>query len=389
MPFIAFLVILCCGAGIFWLIAYLLRKRMARVSLALGIIGTLAALFFLSLWGIELSGWQSQGLYKQLMYGLENEDLRQFINEKEDHYEQSIFMLSLTAGSLNEYAHVYPEQKNRILTEFDWMIQYIMDEDRFPVWKNRRNWGNELFFLTHAAIIIAHYQSVTGLEEYDESWKRICEFIATGITRSKYKHMASRPKDKALRPADNAAALYALKLFDDAHQTDLLSAAAEDWTYYIERELQFEDTKLPCAGFTTTNRCNLSPVGGSLAMLNVYAAGAKLTISKDFWREFRYYYKETFVNVFGWITLIPRGADLPEFCDFSVAPLTCGRYENSLGIYAAALREDWITYYQLNNASLMNDLLHPPNQLWNQPLQEQLYGMITLAARLSAGMKPS
>lgn len=362
---------------------------MAKVSLALGITGTLAALFLLTLWSVEASGWQAEGLYKQLMYGLEDESLRGFINEQEDHFEQSVFMLSLTAGSLNEYVRLKPEEKPRIVDELDWMVNYIMDENRFPVWKNRRNWENKLFFLTHASIVIAHYQDVTGIEEYDESWKRICEFLATGITRSKYKHMASRPKDKALRPSDNAAALYALKLFDDFHETDLISSAAEDWTYYIERELQFEDTKLPCAGFTTTNRCNLSPVGASLAILNVYAAGAELTISKDFWREFRYYYKETFVNIFAWITLIPRGDDLPEFCDFSVAPLTCGRYENALGIYAAALRKDWITYYQLNNASLMNDLLHPPNQLWNQPLQEQLYGMITLAARLSAGVSPS
>ena len=51
--------------------------------------------------------------------------------------------------------------------------------------------------------------------------------------------------------------------------------------HYIEKELRYEDTKLPCAGFTATNRCRLSSVGGSLAILSTYSTAAELPIAKD------------------------------------------------------------------------------------------------------------
>jgi hypothetical protein len=113
-----------------------------------------------------------------------------------------------------------------------------------------------------------------------------------------------------------------------------------------------------------------------------------LPISKDFWREFRYYYKGSFANVFAWINLTPSDAEVPEFCDFSVAPIECGRYEESFALYAAAKRKDWITYYQLNNRMLMKDFFNPPNRLWSQPPQEQIRGMLYLATRLAAVSRP-
>lgn len=389
MPFLAFLVILGFGAGLFWLISYLFRNKMGRLSLVFGIVGTLIGLFLLGLWIVEASGWQREGLYKQMMFGLENEELRHFLETKEDHYEQSVMMLSLASDGLNNYAAIDTLQEERIVEELTWMANFVLDDERFPIWKNRRNWEKETFFLTHVAVILSNYQSVTGNLEHEDSWKRICEFLAAGLTRSKYKHLPSRPKDMALRPTDNAAVLYALKKYDQYHQTELLLSASEDWISYIRKELQYEDTKLPCAGFTTTNRCRLSSVGSSLAILNTYTANAELDISKEFWREFKFYYKESFVYVFAWINDVPAGEDMPEFCDFSVAPLRCGRYENDFATYAAALRKDWITYYQFNNASLLEDLYHPPNRLWSEAPQEQLYGMISLATRLAAGTSPS
>lgn len=389
MPFLSFLVILLFGSGLFFLVAYLLRKRMRPLSKTLMVVGVLIGLFLLALWLVEESGWHRDGLYKQLSYGLQQEELKAFIEDKEEHFEQSVFMLSLAATALDDYAALETENKQQIGEQLAWMAAYISDEDRFSIWKDRRNWEQQLFFLTHASIILGHYQHFTKDEQYSEDWTRIVEFIATGISRSKYKHMASRPKDVALRTSDNAAALYAISLYDAYHQTNLLFAPAEDWTHYIRKELYYEHTKLPCAGFSETNRCRLSSVGSSLAILNVYAAETGLEISTDFWREFRHYYKTTFVNVFGWIDEVPSGRDMPDFCDFSVAPLRCKRYENAFALYAAALRKDWITYYQLNNASLMDDLLNPPNKLWSKAPQEQLYGLISIAARLAAASQQS
>ena len=388
MSFLALLIILLFGAGLFWLIAYLLRRRSQRIAIALASIGLLIALFLLGLWLVEVSGWQREGLYKQLAYGLEQEDIIDFIEYQDDISETSMLMMSLTSTALTQMVTINAEHQEFAMEQLSWMVGFMTDEERFPVWREKRNWDQQLFFLTHAAIVIAHYQRSTADTLHDDRWEQVVTFLHSGITRSQYKHLASRPQDMALRPTDNAAALYALKLYDDYHGTTYAQRAGEDWSNYIRKELQFEDTKLPCAGFTATNRCRLSPVGGSLAMLNAYTQAADLPISKDFWREFRYYYKESFVNIFGWVNIMARGEELPEFCDFSVDPLLCGRYESSFAQYAAAQRKDWITYYQLNNSMLMEDFFHPPNRLWQKPPQEQVRGMVNLAIRLAAVTKP-
>ena len=390
MSFLALLIILLFGAGLFWLIAYLLRRRMQRVAIVIASIGTLIALFLLALWLVEISGWQREGLYKQLSYGLEQEDIIDFIEYQDDIQETSMLMMSMSGTALTQMAALNSEHQDFAEEQLTWMVGYLTNEARFPVWREKRGWSQQLFFLTHAAIVMAHYQSATADTLHDDRWKQVVTFLHSGIRRSQYKHLASRPHDSALRPADNAAALYALKLYDDYHGTDYALRAGEDWSNYIRKELQYEDTKLPCAGFTVTNRCRLSPVGGSLAMLNAYSEAADLPISRDFWREFRYYYKESFVNVFGWVNVMARGEDLPDFCEASMKPLLCEhyQYETSLAQYAAAQRKDWITYYQLNNSMLMTDFFRPPNRLWQKPPQEKVRGMVNLAIRLAAVTKP-
>lgn len=388
MSFLALLIILFFGAGLFWLIAYLLRRRMRRTAIVLAGLGGIIALFLLGLWLVEISGWQREGLMKQLTYGLQKEDIRDFIEHQEDIEETSILLMSLGSTALLQMVELNPEHRPFAEQQLEWMAAFITDNERFPAWNSKGSWDQQLFLLSHAAVVLANYQELTQISKYEERWKQVITYLHNGITRSQYKHLASRPQDMALRPADNAVALYALKLFDDFHGTTHAERAGKDWSNYIRKELQYEDTKLPCAGFTTTNRCRLSPVGGSLAMLNVYAAGSAQPISKDFWREFRYYYKESFVNVFGWVNITAPGEDLPEFCDFSVEPLLCDRYESSFAQYAAAIRQDWVTYYQLNNSMLMDDFFHPPNRLWSQPPQEQLRGMVDLAVRLAAVSKP-
>lgn len=388
MPFLAFLIILLFGAGLFWFVAWLLRNRLPKVALALIGIGTLIALFLLGLWLVEITGWQREGFYKQLLYGLEKEELKEYVYRQEDLQETTIFMMSQSAIALQQMAPLLSKPDPRINKQLAWMAAYVSDTDHFPLWNDRRAWEQQLFFLTHAAIILGHYQLFTEDDKYQKQWEELAVYLVMGISRSQYKHLASRPEDMALRPADNAAALYALKLYDDGHGTNYLAVAGEDWSEYIRRELQYEETKLPCAGFTATNRCRLTPVGGSLALLNAYTAAAELPISTDFWREFRYYYKESFVNIFAWINVTAKTEDMPEFCDFSTAPLPCGRYEAAFAQFAAASREDWITYYQLNNALLLDDLLHPPNNLWQTAPQEQVRGILNLAVRLSAISRP-
>jgi hypothetical protein len=183
---------------------------------------------------------------------------------------------------------------------------------------------------------------------------------------------------------DNAAALLALQLHDQFYDSELLPAAADDWDNYIAKELRFDGARFPCAGFTTTNRCRLVPVGTSFAWLNIYTTRVGRESARYYWRDFRHYYKESFGFLAAWITEVPEDGVMPEFCDFSVQPLHCGKFATAFGMQAAAQRGDWLSYYQLNNTSLLKDLVNPPNRLWSQRPQDQVDGMIKLAARLIA-----
>lgn len=386
MSFLALLVILLFGTSIFAVGAYFLRKRIPALSLGLALAGLVVGLSLLGLWMVDVTGWEREGLYKQLMYGLENEDLQRFVNRQRDLQETSLMMMSTASMGLRQMAatELPAEETDRIHAQLARMAEYVTDTRRFPIWKNKRNWEQQLYFLTHAAIIIGHYQMATGDDAYNEQWTSAANYLLSGISRSQYKHLASRPEDEALRPADNAAALYALRLFDEAHNETHLAIAGEDWALYIQRELQYEDTQLPCAGFTATNRCRLPAGGTSLAMLCAYTASAGLPISREFWREFRYYHKSSFIQIFGWINEVQDGDELPDFCDQSTEPLACSRYQSYFGLLGAAKRGDRITYYQLNNWMLIQDLFHPMNDIWNRTQLEQVNAMLELSLRLAA-----
>lgn len=388
MPFIAFLFILLFGAGFLWLAAYFLWKRFRKVALVLGVIGIVNAIFLLGLWVVEMSGWQRDAVYQQLIHGLNKEELRDFIYRQEDMRETTLLLMSQTATALRAYAATQEVYDSQIDEQLETLAHFVTNDEVFPLWKNRRDWEKSLYFLTHAGIVLAQYQIHTGDTRYAEDWERVAKFIELGITRSQYKHLASRPADKALRPVDNAASLFVLRLYDDYYGTNMLASAGDDWSRYIQRELHYEETSLPCAGFTATNRCRLPSVGGSLAMLNAYTSAAELPIGDDFWREFRFYYRHTFFNVYAWVEETANDEAQPEFCDFSVEPLTCEAYSRDFAFYAAATRGDWISYYQLNNGILLNDLLDAPNKLWSKPPQDQVRGMLNFALRLSALSRP-
>ncbi|RMF00416.1 MAG: hypothetical protein D6772_06430, partial [Bacteroidetes bacterium] len=349
MAFLSFLLLLTLGAGLFGLIAYLLRHRMRRVAQVVGLLGLLVALFLVALWVVEVSGWERDGLYQQLLYGLEHEDIIRFLEEQEDHREQALVLVSQSAWALHHCAVQLPESRERSLARLRWMAQWLMDEERFPQWKQRNNWEQQAFFLSQAALILGHYQLATADETYAPAWSRVCQFLANGIQRSKYKHLASRPRDMALRPTDNAAALLALQLHDLYYDSELLHAPADDWDSYIAKELRYDSARFPCAGFTTTNRCRLAPVGTSFAWLNVYTTQLGREAARYYWRDFRHYYKESFGFLAAWIAEVPEDGMIPEFCDFSVQPLTCGQFATVFGLQAAAQRGDWLSYYQLNN----------------------------------------
>lgn len=388
MRFLALLAILLFGSGIFLVVAWFLRQRSPQFSRALYILAGGISLLLLVLWLFEAAGWQARAHYRQIEYALSDSTLQSFLVRGVD-AEKSLLMASLCSRGLAGYSRVAHDsvEVEAVKHRLAWLAHWVADEKRFPVWRRSAEWEQQAFFLAHAAIILGHYQMVTLDETYGAKWTKLCKYLSDGITRSRYKHLASRPRDIALRPYDNAAALYALSLHDSYFGSQLRPTATRDWSAYLNRELLFDDTALPCSGFTSTNRCRLMPVGSSMALLTAYAAEADATISRDFWREYRHYYKESVMNIMAGFRTVPQGAELPDFCDESIWPLQCGTYQTELAQWAAAAGSDRLTYYQINNYLLLTDMFSPLSNAWKQPPNRRVEALIRLGARLSAEVR--
>lgn len=385
MRFLALLAILLSASSVFWIVAWLVRQRLNSLSrLLYGLGGIVVALLF-SLWVYEASGWQRQAHYRQLVYALNDPTMQSYLRRGVD-VEKSLLMLSMAGRGLSGYARISKNAATEASSWLAWSAQWVADERRFPVWRRSAEWEQQVFFLSHAAIILAHYQMTTLDETYAAKWTKACKYLADGITRSRYKNLASRPRDIAFRPYDNAAALYALSLHDNYFGSKLLETASIDWSMYVQRELLFDDNDLPCSGFTNTNRCRLDAVGSSMAMLNVYAAESNSPLARSFWKKFCFSYKESVMNVWASFRSTVQGRELAPFCDENMYPLLCDRYQTELAQWAAARHKSWLIYYQINNFLLIYDLFNPISKAWREPPNKQIETLIQLSARLSASV---
>ena len=135
------------------------------------------------------------------------------------------------------------------------MADWVVKRNNFSQWRSRgSDWEREVYFMAHAGIVLGHYQLVTGRENYAEQLQRIGEFLGNRMRKARYKHLYSREGEDLLRPADNAAAIYALTLYDRYYGEAYTAPTAREWIDYIGRELHYAESRLPCAAFNETNR---------------------------------------------------------------------------------------------------------------------------------------
>ncbi len=383
MPFLILLLQIICATSLFFGLGYLLRKRLPTWTRILYLLGGILTVLLAFIWTTEVAGWQRRAHLNQLLYNLRNAQFRAYL-ETQAPREETLFFLSLTSQAIFQEIDRHPERKAELLPFLRWMADWVTEPERFPQWRSPGSWNRELFFLSHAGILIGHYQLVSLDERHGDAWQDIGRFVATGLTRSRYKHLASRQRDEALRTYDNAAALYMLYLFDGYFGEEAAYVAVRDWSTYISNELKYNGFTLPCAGFSMTNRCRLEPTATSSAILTGYTAATGATVAKDFWRAYKHLFKREFLVISARFNPAPRGGELPPFCETTVVPLQCATYQNELSQWAAAARGDWLSYYQLHTRLYLRDIFGGNRPSWEIPVGQRLPALIQLAARSAA-----
>ncbi|MEM6769766.1 MAG: hypothetical protein AAF597_04190 [Bacteroidota bacterium] len=123
-----------------------------------------------------------------------------------------------------------------------------------------------------------------------------------------------------------------------------------DWSTYLREELYYAESRLPCAAFSVTNRCQLEPSATATGLYIAYRAAAipGEVGSNIPWQEWMHYFKQTSFSPFSvGIRHNMRNGQETRFCDQGAQPLGCNRYERAVGLWAAAEYGGDYTYYRL------------------------------------------
>ena len=301
--------------------------------------------------GIYLDGRnQRQAAYDLdlLTSGLEQDDLYTDASLRDN--EETLFLFSTASQALAAGLPWRPDTTGRTEAVLRRMAAWTARTGNVPQWRGGSDWDHEVFFLAHAGIVLGQYQLATNDETYAAQFRRIGRYLGERLHRGHYKHLGSHPNESLLRPADNAAAIYALSLYDAYYGEDLATETRREWTGYIDKELHFAESRLPCAAFTVTNRCSIEPSAAATGLYIAYrAAAAPEEVENDIpYREWLHYFKRFSGNPFR-LRIRPnmRTGEVARLCDAGLAPLECGRYEEAIGLWAAAEYGGGYTYFRL------------------------------------------
>lgn len=261
-----------------------------------------------------------------------------------------IFLAGVASKALYGARAYAPGRHGAIDSTLYQLAAWAADRGTLRQWKRNANWDREVFFLAHAGAAIGHYQLATNDPAFETAFRTIGEHLGKRIDRGRYKHLLSRPNEDYFRPADNAAALYTLSLYDELYGTNFAEVNFNDWTGYLKDELYYAESRLPCAAFSATNRCHLEPTATATGLYIAYRAAARpAAIENDIpWREWLHYFGKTSLSPFS-LSIRPNMRDGREarFCEQGAYPLDCDRYEEAIGLWAAAEYGGDYTYFRL------------------------------------------
>lgn len=265
--------------------------------------------------------------------------------------DQMLFLASAGSQALFSGREAGDTIRYRIDTALAFLAERVTDRKLFPRWNRSRDWDLEVFFLAHAGAVLAHYQLATGdADTYGRDLQSIGEYLGSRLRRGRYKHLISRPGEEFFRPADNAAALYTLSLYDRITGADQFPPAFSDWTDYLKDELYFAESRLPCAAFNITDRCQLEPSATATGLYIAYRAAAAPDRVEDNipWKEWTHYFRRHNFSPFTVSIRHNMRADEPtRSCDQGAQPLECRRFEQAIGLWAAAEYDGEYTFFRL------------------------------------------
>ncbi len=301
--------------------------------------------------------------------------------------EEILFLAGSASLALSRSAAHFPDRASDIGRALAGLAEFAAARENFPQWRRSTDWDRELFFVAHAGAVLGHFQLLTGEDTYADQFRRIGRHLAGRLRRARYKHLISREGEDYLRPADNAAALYTLRLYDRVFGEEVSAPTFREWTGYVSDELYYAESRLPCAAFSATNRCRLEPSAVASGLYISYRAMADPDPVVDDipWVEWLHYFKRSSFTPFSLsVRASMRDGEDARFCGLGGQPLSCDHFEEEIGMWAAAEYGGWYTYFRLFSGPVLQRWLGAPTNYAAMRTAARVPALTELALRLVA-----
>ncbi len=369
MNFLVLLIILVSVVAFPVAVWYALKRMQIRQAWGALLFAGILAIFFISLWIYDVSGSLRQKHYHQIAGLLQSQ--WQLPAYDDENWAGSLLAMSMFAEGLADYASRYPESRTEVQELLEKIVVKVSQEDFFPNINKSGNWKNQGLYLSHLNIILGAFAQNDTVGAYTTFQEKVSTYLASEISRSPYRHILSFPRGVKYWTSDNAGILYSLSLFDLQMQANLSAGPAKDWEAFVNRELMYGRSEMPCSAFTMTNKCEVMPTGNHLAWTLAYIADLKPEFASDIWRQYKHYFKDNFILIWASAEYYHPDDEPPAYVSENQRVLE-RVYPSVVALRAAAHLDDRLTYHQLNNRLLLEDMFRSTSiatRNWEQWLE--------------------
>ena len=255
-----------------------------------------------------------------------------------------IIALSNMSEGLVKYYKNNPSLKDGITEYLNTILNNAVHFKVSP-YKNiqkEKTFGFHGLYLTHFNIILCDYQYVTGSKKYLKLNEKISKYLADCTIKDPQKHCRSYNNLKHKWPADQAALLYSLHLYDQNNGTKISKKPIKEWFDYMENKALHKKTGLPVSNITGKPYGEY-PRGSAISWTIHFISSFNMPKAEAMWKL----YKEHFMldlSVLGGFREYPKGIDGKEDIDSGPIIKGLGSSASALGIVAAAAVDDRESY---------------------------------------------
>jgi len=229
-------------------------------------------------------------------------------------------------------------------------------------------------YLAHLNIVLGSYQRVTHDDHYRKLNQQISEKLAQWSSDDSQKHVRSYAKLPHKWPADQAAVLYSLYLYDQNYNTALSQRPIQEWLDFMHTKATNKEWELPYSNITGKSNASI-PRGCALSWSVMYMAHFAPTEANSLWNKYKEHFWDKGLLISGFREW-PLGEERGQDGDSGPIFYGIGASASAFGMAAAKLQQDKDVFSRLKQnldlAELLLGLSSKVSRDYGSPLAQSL-----------------